>query len=92
MKRYLVLTLRTPRFDPGVIAAHHAYLDGLRARGVLEACGPFTDKSGGAYVIRAGSPEQARDMACADPLHTSGSSQASVREWDVSHVAGPLAA
>ncbi len=92
MKRYLILTLRTPRFDPDVIAAHHAYLDALKAQGALEAYGPFNDKSGGAYVIRADSPEHARDMAFADPLHGSGSSQASVREWDVRQVAEPRAA
>ncbi|NUS37725.1 MAG: hypothetical protein HOQ02_01695 [Lysobacter sp.] len=81
MKRFLVLTLRTPRFDPAVIAPHYAHLETLRERGVLEAWGPFADRSGGAYVLRADSLEDAQAMAFADPLHASGASDVSVREW-----------
>lgn len=82
MKRYLVLTLRTPRFDPAVIEAHYSHLDALKARGALEAYGPFADRSGGAYLVRAESLEEARGMAFADPVHVTGSSQVSVYEWD----------
>ena len=81
MKRFLVLTLRTPRFDPAVIAPHYAHLDALRERGVLETWGPFPDRSGGAYVLRAATLEDAQAMAFADPLHVSGASEVSVREW-----------
>jgi uncharacterized protein YciI len=81
MKRYLVLTLRRPDFDPAVIAPHYAHLDDLRLRGALDLHGPFGDRSGGAYVLRADSLEQAQAMAFADPLHTSGASDVSVREW-----------
>lgn len=87
MKRYLVLTMRTPRFDPAVIAAHYSHLDALRAQGILESFGPFTDKSGGAYLLRAESLEQAHALAFADPVHLTGSSDVSVREWDVKHAA-----
>ena len=73
MKRYLVLTMRTPQFAPEVLAPHYAHLDALKARGALEAFGPFTDKSGGAYLIRAESLEQAQTMAFADPVHATGS-------------------
>ncbi len=83
MKHYLVLTPRTPRLDPQVIAPHYAHLDALKARGVLEAFGPFTDKSGGAYLIRAESLEQAQAIAFADPVHASGSSQVTIREWNI---------
>ena len=48
MKRYLVLTLRTPRFDPAVIEPHYAHLATLRERGQLELSGPFSDRSGAA--------------------------------------------
>ena len=82
MKRFLVLTLRRPQFDPAVIAPHYAHLDHLRADGVLELSGPFPDKTGGAYVVRAGSLEEAQALAFADPLHVSGASEVSVREWD----------
>ena len=86
MKQYLILAMRTPKFDVGVIAAHRAHLDALKDRGVLEASGPFTDKSGGAYLIRAESLEDARAIAFADPVHLTGASEITVREWNVTRV------
>ena len=82
MKRYLILTLRTPQFDPAVIAPHYAHLDQLRERGQLELSGPFTDRSGGAYVVRATDLDEARAIAFSDPVHTSGASQVTVYEWN----------
>jgi uncharacterized protein YciI len=82
MLRYLVTTFRTPRFDPSVIEAHYAFLDGLRDQGRLELAGPFTDKSGGAYVLRASDLDEAKALAFGDPVHTSGSSIVSVYEWN----------
>src|SRR5690348_9561650 len=82
MKRYLVLTLRTPRFDPAVIEAHYSHLEALQEQGALEAFGPFTDKSGGAYLVRAESLDEARAMAYSDPMHVSGSSKVIVYEWN----------
>ena len=82
MKRYLILTLRTPQFDPSVIAPHYAHLDRLRERGQLELSGPFTDRSGGAYVVRASDLDEARAIAFSDPVHTSGASQVTVYEWN----------
>lgn len=87
MKRFLVLAMRTPRFDPGVIPAHYAHLDALKAAGKLEAFGPFADKSGGAYLVRAESLQDARALAYADPVHLTGSSEVTVREWNVTQVA-----
>ena len=82
MKRYLILALRTPRFDPGVIAPHHEHLARLREQGQLELSGPFTDRSGGAYLVRAADFDAARAIACSDPLHASGASQLTVYEWN----------
>ena len=82
IRRYLVMTLRRDAFDPTMIEPHHAFLDALRARGALELAGPFTDRSGGAYLLRAEGLEAARAIAHEDPLHASGSSEVSVREWD----------
>ncbi|WP_203141619.1 YciI family protein [Marinobacter mangrovi] len=79
---YLVTTFRTPEFDPGVIDAHYAFLDDLRQQGKLELAGPFTDKSGGAYLIRAASKDEAETLAFLDPVHTSGSSVVTVYEWN----------
>jgi uncharacterized protein YciI len=81
MPRYLVTTFRNPGFDPTVIEPHYAFLDRLRAAGQLEMAGPFTDTSGGAYLLRADTPEQARALAMSDPVHTSGSSTVTVYEW-----------
>jgi len=86
MKQYLIPAMRKPRFDPVVIAAHRAHLDALKARGVLEAFGPFTDGSGGAYLIRADSLDDAREIAFADPVHLTGASEVTVREWDITDV------
>ena len=82
MKRYLVLTLRRPQFDPAVVAPHYAHLDTLRASGQLELAGPFSDRSGGAYLLRAETLDAAESIACRDPLHVSGSSDVRVYEWN----------
>ncbi len=82
MIRYLVLALRTPSFEPSVSAGHQAFLDALRQDGRLEMTGGFTDKSGGAYLLKADSLEEARALAFSDPLHTTGASVLTVYEWD----------
>ena len=80
--KYLVLTIRKPEFDADVVPAHYQFLDALRADGLIEQAGPFTDRSGGAYVLAAGSLEEAREIAERDPLNVSNSSTITVREWD----------
>ena len=82
MIRYLVMVMRTPNFQASLINAHKDFLEELRQNGSMEMSGPFTDKTGGAYLIKADSLEAAEALAFADPLHTSGSSQISVYEWD----------
>ncbi|EKD98968.1 MAG: hypothetical protein ACD_23C00190G0001 [uncultured bacterium] len=82
MFRYLVMTFRTPQFQASVIDAHYAFLDRLRQQGQLELAGPFADKSGGAYLIKAANLEEARALAFSDPVHTSKSSIVTVYEWN----------
>jgi len=82
MKRYLVLAMRKADFDEGVIGPHLEFLDLLRAQGNLETTGGFSDKSGGAYVLQAGSLAEAQALVDKDPLSTSGSSEMSVYEWN----------
>lgn len=82
MARYLVMAMRTPQFQASVAEAHRAYLEHLRENGYLEMSGPFTDKTGGAYLLKASSYAQAKDLAFADPLHTTNSSEITVYEWD----------
>lgn len=83
MNRYLVLLLRRPHLDPSVIPLHLAYLDGLRERGVVELSGGFGDKSGGAYLLRAGDLAEASAIAHNDPAHVSGGWDITVHEWQV---------
>lgn len=77
------MTLRTPDFREEVIARHYAFLDELRAAGKLEGAGPFTDRSGGAYLLRVDSLEEASRIAFTDPVHLENCSVVTVREWDV---------
>lgn len=82
MIRYLVMTIRKPQFQDSIVEEHRRYLSHLKERGDLEMAGPFTDKSGGAYLVKAESLEAAEAIAFNDPVHTSGSSVVSVYEWD----------
>ena len=84
MKRYLVVTIRTPDFQASAITPHYDFLARLRAQDRLELAGPFGDGSGGAYVLKAGSVEEAQGLAHTDPLHTTGSSRVTVHEWNAS--------
>jgi uncharacterized protein YciI len=79
--KYLVLTMRRPAFDDTVRDDHYAFLQSLRDRGILEQAGPFTDRSGGAYVLRASSLADAQRIAGTDPLHVRKCSTVTVHEW-----------
>ena len=79
--KYLVITTRTPNFQSEVIEHHYNFLDQLRLKNQLEIAGPFTDKSGGAYVITAKNLEEALEIAYQDPVHTTKSSTIKVHEW-----------
>ena len=81
MNLYLVLVMRRPQFDPAVVPAHQCFLDELRAEGRVERSGPFGDKSGGAYLLRAADLAEARAIAHRDPTHVSGGWDVTVYEW-----------
>jgi uncharacterized protein YciI len=84
MKHYLVLAMRKPNFDAAVVAPHLAFLDELRERGLLAMTGGFSDKSGGAYVLKnVDNLEQARVIVAADPLAIQDASELIVHEWNV---------
>jgi uncharacterized protein YciI len=80
--RYLVTTFRTSQFQPSVIDEHYALLDPLRQQGKIELAGPFADKTGGAYLIKAASLDEARALAFSDPVHMTKSSIVTVYEWN----------
>ena len=76
------MAMRKPDFSEEAIAPHLVFLDGLRVEGKLDMTGGFSDKSGGAYVLLVGTLEEAKAIAAADPLATSGSSDIVVYEWN----------
>ena len=81
--RYLVMAMRTPAFDPVQGAAHQAYLQQLRERGVLMLTGGFADGSGGAYILKnLDSLEQAKALVATDPLALRNASELTVYEWN----------
>lgn len=81
MARFLIMAMRTPQFQASAIEPHHRFLETLRQSGQLELAGPFTDKTGGAYLIQAESFDAAQAIAFSDPLHITQSSVITVYEW-----------
>ena len=82
MNRYLVMVMRNRQYDPALAPAHRDFLEGLRAGGRLEMNGPFGDRSGGAYLMRAHDMDEALSIAHQDPAHTSGGWDITVYEWN----------
>ncbi len=84
----LIPALRTPHFDPQMIAPHIAYLDELRSRALLAASGRFgsSDQTGGTCIVRADSITEAEAIAAADPLASIVASELAVWAWDVSWI------
>ncbi len=80
--KYLVITMRRPNPPQDIIDAHYIYLEELRGQGKLDLWGPFTDKSGGAYVLEAADPAEAEAIVAADPIISSQTSDAQIREWN----------
>lgn len=69
------------------LPAHLAYQKDLEARGITFGAGPFADDtetgwSGeGMIIVRAASLAEARAIADADPMHSSGVRTYRVRPW-----------
>ncbi|MBB6244068.1 MULTISPECIES: YciI family protein [unclassified Rhodanobacter] len=81
MNRYLVLAMRRAQFDAAVVPLHQQFLEELRAEGRIELSGPFGDKSGGAYLLRADDLTEAKVIAYRDPAHISGGWDITLYEW-----------
>ncbi|HEV7779307.1 MAG TPA: YciI family protein [Luteibacter sp.] len=81
MNRFLILVMRTPKFDESIVGPHRAFLDDLRAQGQLEMTGPFTDGSGGAYLLLAEDMDTATAIAHTDPAHLTGASKITIHQW-----------
>lgn len=82
MNRYLVLVMRTPAFDAALIEPHRRFLAALREQRRIELAGGFSDASGGAYLLRAASIDEAVEIAHRDPLHVASASLVRVHEWN----------
>ena len=82
MKHFLVMLMRRPQFDTAVIPLHRQFLAALHEQGRNEMSGAFADQSGGGYLLRAGSLEEALQIAHTDPAHTSGGWEVTVYEWN----------
>jgi uncharacterized protein YciI len=63
------------------LPAHLAYLQELKARGVLLLSGPFADRAGGMVLISAASRAEAETIAEADPLVANRVDSYELREW-----------
>jgi uncharacterized protein len=81
LNKYLFITTRTEKFDPEQIPAHYEYLNRLKKENKLESYGPFSDATGDAYIIRAGSFAEAQRIGQLDPIIKTGCSTVIVKEW-----------
>lgn len=69
------------------LSDHLAYQRQLEEQGVLVLAGPLSDPTGeimvgaGLVIYRANSLQEARDLADADPMHTSGARSYTLRKW-----------
>lgn len=82
LTRYVIMLTPRPgkELNESLIRAHVSHLRQLDAAGRLVMCGPF-DAGGGMIIIRAGSLEEARTIAAADPFVSSGAEDFEVRTW-----------
>lgn len=87
----LYVVQSTPCADPGrlkqVLPDLLAYQGDLEKAGKLAFAGPVSDATGtmmegeGLIVYRAGSLEEARALAEADPMHSKGARSFTIRRW-----------
>ena len=70
-----------------ILGEHLGYQEKLEAEGILFVAGPLADEQGvewsgeGLIVYTAESLEKAREIAEADPMHSSGRREFTVRPW-----------
>jgi uncharacterized protein YciI len=73
--------------EVALIADHLDHQVELERRGVMFSAGPLRDADGtrvaGLVVIRAGSFEEAKQIADSDPMHREGARTYSLHEWTV---------
>lgn len=86
---YVILTTPTGALEAlaAQLGAHLAYQKDLEARGITFAAGPFANDAEQAWsgegmiIVRAASLADARAIADADPMHSSGVRRYRIRPW-----------
>ena len=84
--RYVILLSVKPGQKPteALIRDHVTHLKELDKAGKYVMGGPFKDHSGGMLIVKAGSLEEARRIAEADPFIREGYETCEVRTWELS--------
>lgn len=67
--------------DKEILAVHKEYLQKYIDEGKIFAKGPFTDHSGGLIIYKAGSFEEAKELAENDPVVKENSRLLTLKEW-----------
>ena len=84
MPEYIVISIAKAK--PEEIAKHrdsHAkYIESLKNQGMLGIAGKFSDGRGGVYFLNLDSEEDAVRIASADPYHSSGVREFTLKEWE----------
>ena len=86
---YVVHTFPTNGLGPVMenVEEHLKFQVSLEERGIMFGAGPFWDdaeekwEGEGMVIIRAGSLEEAKEIAASDPMHKSGARDFTVRSW-----------
>lgn len=77
-----MLTIVDEEVNAKARPAHLEYLDELHKQGKVVMAGPFTDKKGGMVIYKAGSYEEAKKLAEADPVVAKKARTLELREWN----------
>jgi uncharacterized protein YciI len=86
---YVVFTKPVKGLEPvmAVLEQHLAFQIDLERRGIMFGAGPFWNDAEDAWegegmvILRAGSLDEAKALAAADPMHKSGARTFTVRPW-----------
>lgn len=76
-----ILTIVDPELNAKLRPAHLEYINQLYLQDKVVMAGPFADQRGGMVIFRTDSPEEAKQMAEADPVVRGGARTLELREW-----------